>query len=85
MRKLGVGLLVISFVPWIAAIAVPFLALPLAQKATIAAILFGIAEVMFWVGVLIVGKEVADRYRYLFKSWLDPRYVWRKVRRIGRR
>jgi hypothetical protein len=85
MRKFGIGLLVISFVPWIAAIAVPFLALPLAQKATIAAILFGVAEVMFWVGVLIVGKEVADRYRFSFKSWFNPRYVWRKVRRIGRR
>jgi hypothetical protein len=81
MRKFGVGLLVISFVPWFVAIAVPFLALPLAQKATIAAILFGMAEVMFWVGVLIVGKEVADRYR----QWLNPRYVWRKVRRISRR
>jgi hypothetical protein len=40
---------------------------------------------MFWVGVLIVGKEVADRYRFSFKSWFNPRYVWRKVRRIGRR
>ncbi len=77
MRKLGIVLIIASFVPWLSAFAVPFLALSATQKITIAPILFGVGEVMFWIGVLIVGKEVADRYR----RWLDPRFVWRKLTR----
>lgn len=77
MRKVGIGLLIVSFVPWGLAFAIPFMALPLSQKAAIAAALFIVAEVMFWIGVLIVGKEVADRYR----QWLNPRFIWSRMRR----
>jgi hypothetical protein len=39
------------------------LALTLAQKAALVPILVVIAEVIFWLGVLIVGKEAATKYR----------------------
>ncbi len=77
MRKLGIGLIVGSFLPWVAVAAAPFLALSIAQKAILIPVLLGTAEVMFWIGILLVGKEVAERYR----RWLNPRYLWKKIRR----
>ena len=62
-QKLGFGLIIVSFVPWVAILFVPSLALTLAQKAALASILAIIAEVIFWLGILIVGKEAATKYR----------------------
>lgn len=78
MRKLGIGLILVSFLPWVAVAAAPFLALSIAQKAVLIPVLIGIAELMFWIGILMVGKEVAERYR----RWLNPRYLWEKIRRL---
>lgn len=80
MKKLGVGLIVMSFLPWIAVAVAPFLALSIAQKAVLIPVLIGSAEVIFWIGILIVGKEVAERY----KRWLNPRYLWERIRRLFR-
>lgn len=80
MRKLGIGLILVSFLPWVAVAAAPFLALSIAQKAVLIPVLIGIAELMFWIGILMVGKEVAERYR----RWLNPRYLWEKIRRLFR-
>jgi len=77
MKKLGVGLILVSFLPWIAVAIAPFLAVSIAQKAVLIPVLLGSAEVMFWLGILIVGKEVAERYR----RWLNPRYLWERIRR----
>ena len=63
MQKLGLGLIIVSFVPWLAILFVPSLALTVAQKAALVPILAIIAEVIFWLGVLIVGKEAAQKYR----------------------
>ncbi|NDJ17605.1 transporter suffix domain-containing protein [Myxacorys almedinensis] len=40
MRKVGIGLIIVSFVPWGLAFAVPFMRLPLSQKAATAVALF---------------------------------------------
>ncbi len=77
MKKLGVGLILVSFLPWIAVAIAPFLAVSIAQKAVLIPVLLGSAEVMFWLGILIVGKEVAERYR----RWLNPRYLRERIRR----
>lgn len=81
MKKLGVVLLIVSFLPWLGAFAVPFLPLTVAQKAVFTPALFFIGELLFWGGVLLVGKEVADRYR----RWFSPCYVWRQIKRALRR
>ena len=73
MRKLGIGLILVSFLPWVAVAAAPFLALSIAQKAVLIPVLIGIAELMFWIGILMVGKEVAEQYR----RWLNPLYLFR--------
>ncbi|WP_413174136.1 transporter suffix domain-containing protein [Anabaena azotica] len=79
MQKLGLGLIIISFLPWLAiALIVPFLPLSVAQKALLVPALLVFAEVIFWLGALLVGKEVVQRYRLyfnfrylriLFKRW----------------
>jgi hypothetical protein len=79
MQKLGLFLIIISFLPWLAmAIILPFISLSVAQKALLVPALLVFAEVIFWLGALLVGKEVVQRYRrylnfrylrILFKRW----------------
>ncbi|MEO3706237.1 transporter suffix domain-containing protein [Trichormus azollae] len=73
MQKLGLFLIIISFLPWLAiAIILPFIPLSVAQKALLVPALLVFAEVIFWLGVLLVGKEVVQRYR----RYLNFRYLW---------
>jgi hypothetical protein len=72
MQKLGLGLIIISFLPWLAiAVIVPFLPISLAQKAILVPALLVLAEVLFWPGTLLVGKEVVQKYRH----YLSFRYL----------
>ncbi|MFB5285192.1 transporter suffix domain-containing protein [Peribacillus sp. Hz7] len=71
--KIGIGLIIISLLSWLIPIIVPFT--PLSTKLKAGIITGGLifAEVMFWGGALLVGKEVAAK----FKSYLNPRN-WKK-------
>lgn len=79
MQNLGLILIIISFSPWLAiAVIVPFLPISLAEKALLVPALLVLAEVLFWTGVLLVGKEVVQKYsryfsfrhlRTLLKRW----------------
>ena len=72
MQKLGLVLIIISFLPWlIIAVIVPFLPISLAQKAILVPALLVLAEVLFWPGTLLVGKEVVQKYR----RYLSFRYL----------
>jgi len=72
MQKLGLVLIIISFLPWlIIAVIVPFLPISLAQKAILIPVLLVLAEVLFWPGALLVGKEVVQKYR----RYLSFRYL----------
>ncbi len=67
MQKLGLILIVLSFLPWVAIpLVVPFLPLSAAQKALTIPVLLVVAEILLWLGILVVGKEVAQRYRQYF-------------------
>ena len=84
MQKLGLVLIIISFLPWlIIAVIVPFLPISLAQKAILVPALLVLAEVLFWPGTLLVGKEVVQKYR----RYLSFRYLqillkrWRRKHR----
>ena len=84
MQKLGLVLIIISFLPWlIIAVIVPFLPISLAQKAILVPALLVMAEVLFWPGTLLVGKEVVQKYR----RYLSFRYLqillkrWRRKHR----
>ncbi len=80
MQKLGLSLIIVSFVPWVAIFFVPSLALTLAQKAALVPILVVIAEVIFWLGILIVGKEAATKYR----KYLNIKALWRQLKKWRR-
>ena len=82
MQKLGLLLFIVSFLPWLAILfVVPFLPLDITQKTTIDVVLAIVAEVCFWVSVLLLGKEVVTKYR----CYLNPRYLWKKIRSLNRR
>ena len=67
MQKLGLVLVVVSFFPWLAiAIIVPFLPMAIAQKALLVTVLLVLAEFIFWLGALLVGQNVVQRYRRYF-------------------
>ena len=67
--RLALLLVLLSGVFWFGMLAVPFVPLPLSawQKGAFALALFILAEIAFWVGALLVGKEVI--LRYLKKLW----------------
>ncbi|WP_310482802.1 transporter suffix domain-containing protein [Chamaesiphon sp. VAR_48_metabat_403] len=72
--QIGLSLIVISCLLWAAILAVPILPLSIASKATTATILVIISEVLFWVGILLTGKEFAHRFR----RQLYPYYWWQR-------
>nr|WP_285765889.1 transporter suffix domain-containing protein [Peribacillus sp. SI8-4] len=67
------GFLIISLLTWIIPVITPFTPLSGAAKAGVITGAIVFAEVMFWAGALLVGKEVAAKY----KSYLNPKN-WRK-------
>jgi hypothetical protein len=82
MQKLGLGLIIISFLPWlIIAVIVPFIPISLAQKGLLVPALLVLAEVLFWLGALLVGKEVVQKYR----RYLNFRYLKILVKRWKRK
>ncbi|MEG4393463.1 transporter suffix domain-containing protein [Microcoleus sp. BROC3] len=82
MQKLGLFLFIVSFVPWLVVLfIVPFLPLNLTQKTTLSVVLVVVAEVCFWISVVLLGKEVVTKYR----RYLNPRYLWKKIRNFNRR
>ncbi len=82
MQKLGLFLFIVSFLPWLAIFfIVPFLPLSIAEKTTIDVVLAVVAEVCFWLSVVLLGKEVVTKYR----RYLNPRYFWQKIRNFNRR
>ena len=85
MQRLGLILVVVSFLPWAAiAFVLPWLPITTAQKALLVPVLLVLAEILFWLGVLIVGKEAAQRYKQLFNVRALWRSLKRGMRRLGR-
>ncbi len=78
-RHLGLVLIVVSFLPWAAIpLIVPILPLSLQNKALLVPILAVVAEVTFWLGLLLVGKEAAQRYR----RYLNFRYLRQQLKKF---
>jgi hypothetical protein len=71
--KIGIALIVLSTMFFISIIAVPFLNVDSKTKITISTILVVLGEVTFWIGGILLGKELFNKY----KSYLNPKN-WRK-------
>lgn len=73
LRKLGISLIVLSFVFWGGLLIVPFIQYSVGIKIAISTVLAVLGEVSFWIGAFILGKEVIARY----KKYLNP-FRWFK-------
>lgn len=69
--KWGIVLLIICVVAFLAIPAVPFLNIGNKAKVILAAVLFVIGEATFWVGAILIGKELLAKYtsRLNPKNW----------------
>lgn len=69
--KWGIILLIICVVAFLAIPVVPFLSMGNEAKVILAAVLFVIGEATFWVGAILVGKELLAKYtsRLNPKNW----------------
>lgn len=63
MNIIALVLIILSFVLYGLAIIFPLMPLPLTKKATIIPILIIVGEIVWWIGVAIVGKQVVTKYR----------------------
>lgn len=77
MQKLGLFLIIFSFLPWAVIALLPILPLAVAQKALLVPAMAVSAEVFFWVGVALAGKEVAAKYGRYF----SPRFIGQWMRK----
>ncbi len=81
IAKLGVGLAIGSLIPWLLLPVLPFLPLSVGQKAIAAGLMVGGAEIIFWIGLVLAGREVIQRYRGKLK--LERIWAWVKGQRSG--
>jgi hypothetical protein len=72
--KLGLILIIISIPLFLSLPIIPFLHLESNQKITLTSIIFISAEIIFWSGGLLVGKELFQKY----KSKLNPKGWFKK-------
>jgi hypothetical protein len=75
IAKLGIILAIASVIPWLLLLVLPFIPLSLTERAIGAAGLLVLAEVMFWVGVLLAGHEMVQRFR----QKLNPKILWKRM------
>jgi hypothetical protein len=78
--KLGLVLIIVSCLLWAAVLVAPLLPFTITNKALIITSLVITSEVIFWLGILLAGKELAYRYR----RQLSPIEWWRTMTRKNR-
>lgn len=74
--KLGIVIMVVSVILFLSLPVIPFLPIDHKTKITISTVVFIIAEVTFYGGGFLVGKELFSKY----KSYLNPKYWFKKKR-----
>ncbi|MFZ5651752.1 MAG: transporter suffix domain-containing protein [Bacillota bacterium] len=72
--KIGTGLVVASFVLYGGVLLVPFTPFPGKTKIIIGTTLAVLGEATFWIGGIILGKEVVTKY----KKYMNPLHWFKK-------
>jgi len=67
--RVGWMLLVVSFVPWLLVLGLPFVGLSFAESGAWAGGAVIGAEILFYVGVLLVGKEAYQAIKRRVSQW----------------
>ena len=72
-RQIGIFLVILSFLFYGSILLIPILPLHTTQKVAVAPILALIGELAFWIGGVLLGKEVVSRYRSFFnpRNWFS--------------
>ena len=78
--KLGIFLMVFSGVFFAATFVIPFLEFPTRTKVIATTTSLVLMEIVFWLGGLLVGKELFSKYR----KQLDPRTWFPKKQKTGK-
>lgn len=74
-RRIGIGLIILSTILFFMIPVLPFLSITVKMKVFMTTVLAITAEITFWVGGFILGKDVVKKYR----KYLNPfRYLKRK-------
>jgi len=73
--KTGVGLIIISIPLFLFLPAIPFLTIDSSVKIKLSTVIFIVAEITFWAGGLMVGKELFAKYKTYFnpKTWFKKK------------
>jgi hypothetical protein len=69
----GIILIVLSTLLYVSLIVLPFLPIPVSMKLGITPIIIIVGEIIFWIGGILVGKEIIMKYRRYFNPlyWLN--------------
>ena len=62
VKKIGVVLIIMSFILWIFILGAPWLPMSTTVKASIVAILIVLGEIFFWGGTVLVGRDIVKKY-----------------------
>ena len=71
--RFGTGMISISILVFLMLFAIPFLSLNLKTKLALTPILLVAGEVMFWLGILLIGKDVYLKFKAGLKSSGRPK------------
>jgi len=72
--KVGLFLLILSIILFLSLPLLPFLKIDTKIKISITTITFITAEITFWTGGILLGKEIFSKY----KSYLNPKNWFKK-------
>lgn len=72
--KVGISIMVLSVVLFLSLPVIPFLEIDNKTKISLSTVLFVIAEITFWGGGVLVGKELFSKY----KSYFNPKNWFKK-------
>ncbi|MDO9067903.1 MAG: transporter suffix domain-containing protein [Deltaproteobacteria bacterium] len=64
--KLGIILIVLSSLLYASLIVIPFLSIPVSTKLGVTPVIVIVGEIIFWIGGLLVGKEILVKYKQYF-------------------
>ena len=73
--RTGIVMISISVVIFLTLFAVPFMPLDAKLKITLGTIFIVAGEVLFWLGTILIGKEVYKKFMVMLKSgeWLNKK------------
>ncbi len=73
--KIGIILISVSVIIFLSLFAMPFIHLETKFKITLSTVLAIFGEAIFWIGTVLIGKEVWTKYKSYLKSgeWLNKK------------